>query len=122
MSFNKFPWTNMHGFNLDWIIETVKKYVTKVDELAEEIDDISETYETKDNITKSRKLSPSGDFTGTWFKETKTTIDARIDYAGELAKEVIEKLNSNESIEYVVDGGIYGDVEPPTIEFDGGDY
>lgn len=119
---NKFPWTNMHGFNLDWVIETVKSYTSKVDELDTEIQDIGETYETKENITVKRQLSEKGNFTGTWFDNTFTTVYTMILSALELSEEIRDKLNSNESIEYVVDGGIYGDTTPPTIEFDGGDY
>lgn len=91
-SFNKFPWTNLHGFNLDWVIETVKSYVSKVDELSEEISDISNTYETKDNITNNRKLSTIGDFTGTLCNSQKT------------ACEVVTEIDNNTSqIEFITE-------------------
>ena len=32
-NWNKFPWTNLHELNLDWIIQTVKTLENKVDEL-----------------------------------------------------------------------------------------
>jgi len=63
----KYPWINMHGMNLDWIIQTVKDLFTKVEDLEQEFEDFDNTYETKDNLTNVRKLSNGADFTGTWF-------------------------------------------------------
>ena len=36
---HKFPYSNFHEINLDWIINTVKSYGTLIDELKAEIDD-----------------------------------------------------------------------------------
>lgn len=36
---HKFPYSNFHEINLDWIINTVKSYGTQIDELRTEIDD-----------------------------------------------------------------------------------
>lgn len=36
---HKFPYSNFHEINLDWIINTVKSYGTRIDELKAEIDD-----------------------------------------------------------------------------------
>lgn len=36
---HKFPYSNFHEINLDWIINTVKSYGTQIDELRGEIDD-----------------------------------------------------------------------------------
>lgn len=36
---HKFPYSNFHEINLDWIINTVKSYGTQIDELRSEIDD-----------------------------------------------------------------------------------
>lgn len=36
---HKFPYSNFHELNLDWIINTVKSYETQIDELRSEIDD-----------------------------------------------------------------------------------
>jgi hypothetical protein len=106
MSFNKFPWTNFHGFNLDWVIEKVKECVAAVESFAEEIANIGATYETKQNITSVRKLSPTGNFTGTW--------------KGKAFENVFGKVNTNTAmIEYltaqfsdgrtgfVIDGGFF---------------
>lgn len=75
---NKFPWTNLHGFNLDWVIETVKSYTEKVDDLLGQIDTLFDTYEKKNNLTNARKLSETGNFTGTWFGYAVTWFTERI--------------------------------------------
>ena len=36
---HKFPYSNFHEINLDWIINTVKSYGTQINELRVEIDD-----------------------------------------------------------------------------------
>lgn len=36
---HRFPYSNFHELNLDWIIRTVKSYGTQIDELRSEIDD-----------------------------------------------------------------------------------
>lgn len=39
-NWNKFPWTNLHELNLDWIIQTVKKLENKVLEFGNQIADV----------------------------------------------------------------------------------
>lgn len=106
MSFNKFPWTNLHGFNLDWVIETVKSYTSKVDELAQEIEDFSDTYETKVNITNARKLSPSGNFTGTWFGKTFTKIFGKVDDNADMIEYLTNQFSDGRT-GLVIDGGFF---------------
>ena len=36
---HKFPYSNFHEINLDWIINTVKSYGTQIDELRGKIED-----------------------------------------------------------------------------------
>ena len=36
---HRFPYSNFHEINLDWIINTVKSYGTQIDDLRSEIDD-----------------------------------------------------------------------------------
>ena len=38
--FNEFPWTNFHGFNLDWILKTVKDSETKVNAFSENLSNL----------------------------------------------------------------------------------
>ena len=58
MAFNwrKFPWTNLHDLNLDWIIQTVK---TLEDNLADAVS----TYQEMINKAISSTLTGSGDLT-----------------------------------------------------------
>lgn len=121
-SFNKFPWTNLHGFNLDWVIEKVQECISTVSELTQEIADISETYETKENITTQRKLSPTGNFTGTWWGDSKASVDAKILDGQNAYNEVLDLINSNPELNVeIIDGKFYLSTE--TIEeIDGGSY
>lgn len=59
--FNKFPYSNMHGLNLAWIVNTINNLIDTVAGLGEELGGL----ESSDDITNSRKLSETGDFTGT---------------------------------------------------------
>jgi hypothetical protein len=63
--FEQFPYTNTHDLNLDWILKTMRECVAQVVEFAKTLETIPATYETKDNITNKRKLSTTGNFTGT---------------------------------------------------------
>lgn len=92
MSFNKFPWSNLHGFNLDWVIQTVQECKSTVDGIVEEVNGIFEKYVTKENLTNTRKLSESGDFTGTLCNSLKT------------ACEVVAEIDTNsDQIEFLTD-------------------
>ena len=104
--FNKTPWTNLHGFNLEWVIKKVQECVAAVESLTDNIANISDTYETKDNITNARKLSPTGNFTGTWNGEKQTTMRANIDNN----RDQIQYLNSqfaDGQTGSVIDGGYF---------------
>lgn len=105
-NFNKFPWTNLHGFNLDWVIETVKSFVSKVDELAAEIVNIPKIYETKENITNKRKLSPTGNFTGTWQGETYTKVFGKVDNNNDLIEYLTNQFSDGQT-GLVIDGGFF---------------
>jgi len=49
---NKFPWTNMHGFNLDWVIEQVKAALSAVDEYTLKVEHIeTEVEELQNEVT-----------------------------------------------------------------------
>lgn len=99
---NKFPWSNMHGFNLDWIIETVKANNTKVENLEKKVDDFeeqtAELYETKENISEVRKLSNDGDFTGTLCNKAKTACEVVQDINGNIEQIAIIEDQINQGI------------------------
>jgi hypothetical protein len=118
MSYNKFPWTNMHGFNLDWVIETVQDCLSKVTSFGTEIENISYTYETKENITNSRKLSTSGDFTGTIHGQQASLILAEIDDNGDKIQYITDQFEDG-AIGLVIDCGWFGD-DTINNNYDGG--
>lgn len=66
-NWNKFPWTNLHELNLDWIIQTVKQLENKVAELGVTVANAVQEFTTKlpatvqDAITEA--LTGSGDLT-----------------------------------------------------------
>lgn len=121
-NFNKFPWTNLHGFNLDWVIEKVKECISTVESMAQAIAEFPAKYETKENITTARKLSPTGNFTGTWFGEEKSSIDAKILEGLTNYQMLINYLIANPQLAWIIwDGGFFN--TPVTGEpLDGGEF
>lgn len=106
MSFNKFPWTNLHGFNLDWVIEKVQECITAVQSFGQAIADIPTIYETKQNITNARKLSPSGNFTGTWQGQTYTQVFGKVDNNTDMIKYLTNQFSDGQT-GLVIDGGFF---------------
>lgn len=116
MRFNKTPWTNLHGFNLDWVIETVKECKSLVDGIVQEVTDIFKTYVTKTEMSNNRKLSETGDFTGTWKGDTKEKINTEILNGQKLYTNVIQLINSNPQLNMSVeDGGFLASSTLPSI-------
>lgn len=74
------------------------------------------------NITNNRKLSETGDFTGTWFGETKISIDSRINNIDSTYQGLIDLINglTNLNIE-IIDGQFFLSTEPIT-EIDAGSF
>lgn len=106
MSYNKFPWTNMHGFNLDWVIQTVEDCKQKVDGIVEEVNGIFEKYVTKTDLTSNRKLSESGDFTGTWFSKTYSYVFGKVDSNTDQI-EYLSNQFADGRTGLVIDGGFF---------------
>ena len=124
MSYNKFPWVNTHGFNLDWVIETVKSLQSTVENF------VTTDFETKTNVTDNRKLSENGNFTGTldsrslssiftdidkklyidgdllgtWFGDSHDKIVGDIANSLLLSQTMIDAINARESIGLIYDG------------------
>jgi hypothetical protein len=63
--FEQFPYTNLHDLNLDWVLQTMREYVATIESLKTTVDAIPGIYEKSVDITIKRKLSPTGNFTGT---------------------------------------------------------
>lgn len=120
MSYNKFPWSNLHGFNLDWVIETVKSCKETVDGIVQEVEDIFKVYVTKDELTTQRKLSEKADFTGTWFGETYSNIKQKLNDSLTFATWVYNAINNRDYYDGVFDGGLFTDLPNYDTEIDGG--
>lgn len=106
-------------------LEKLCYLIKKVEELEVEIADAIENIDEKEdsiNITINRKLSEIGDFTGTWFGETKTSVDLRIENGQNLYQEVIDLIESNPELNIeIIDGEFYLSTDPIEI-IDGGSY
>lgn len=120
MNYNKFPWTNFHGFNLDWVIEKVQECISRVTTVEDTVSGFPDIYETQENITTNRKLSESGDFTGTLNGETIASVNNRIDENESTIDYVEDRINSGSLIDGIVDNGSWDDPDPETEEYDGG--
>lgn len=108
MSYNKFPWTNLHGFNLNWVIEKVQECVTAVQSFGQAIADIPLIYETKQNITNARKLSPSGNFTGKWNGKTYTQVFSKVDQNSDMIEYLTDRFTDGQT-GLKIDGGFFED-------------
>lgn len=62
-NWNKFPWTNLHDLNLDWIIQTVKQLETKVAELAVTVQLYTAEFTERVQEVITNTLTGSGDLT-----------------------------------------------------------
>lgn len=121
----------MHGFNLDWVIETIIDLKTQVEEF------VSQDFETKTFITNNRKLSEDGNLTGKiQGVDSSEYLTKTGDFKGTIhskdSSELIAEVDSNgDQIAYltnqfadgqtglVVDGGFFGDDEIDK-NYDGG--
>lgn len=62
-NWNKFPWTNLHDLNLDWIIQTVKQLENKVAELAVTVQLYTAEFTERVQEVITNTLTGSGDLT-----------------------------------------------------------
>lgn len=62
-NWNRFPWTNFHDLNLDWIIQTVKQLENKVAELAVTVQLYTAEFTERVQEVITNTLTGSGDLT-----------------------------------------------------------
>ena len=62
-NWNKFPWTNLHDLNLDWIIQTVKQLENRVAELAVTVQLYTAEFTERVQEAITNTLTGSGDLT-----------------------------------------------------------
>lgn len=99
---------------IEWFNDTIEH----VEVLEGELD----AKEDSSNITGARKLSENGDFTGTWFGESKSSVDQKILNGQNLYQGVIDLINSNPELNIeIIDGGFFASSVIPE-EIDAGDF
>lgn len=108
MTFNKFPWTDFHGFNLEWVIKTVQECLETVKKFGEEIASFPEIYETKEDVTSSRKLSTTGDFTGSWNGNSFVTVFGKVDNNTDMVNYLTNQFTDGQT-GLVIDGGFFAE-------------
>lgn len=89
-------------------------------EIVEGFEDELNAKEDSINITDNRKLSETGDFTGTICGEDACKTIIQIDDNKTTIEDIAFKIDNKISIEFIVDGGIYPFTGDPNIEIDGG--
>lgn len=98
---------------------TAKK-TNEVVELVNTFDADLKTREKSDDITNKRKLSPTGNFSGTILGVAVLKILTDISDALSLVKTLISMVNNRESIGTIYDGGYFLESDPPVINVEGG--
>lgn len=102
---------------LCYVLDLIEEVVEFVNSFQTQLDDLEERKEDSSNITSNRKLSETGDFTGTWVQESKSSVDARINNGQNLYQNVIDLINTNPelNIETFYGGFLASPIEP-TVE------
>ncbi len=90
-------------------LELIYKLIDKVNEVIEIVNtfqDQIDGFEKSDNITNSRRLSQSGNFTGTWFNQTHTQLNALVDSNEDQIKYIADQFNDGQT-GFVINGGFF---------------
>lgn len=118
-----------HSFLFDdsfSIYELVIKCIEKINEIIDFVNGFESELNKKedsDNITNNRKLSENGDFTGTWFNDTKSNMDMKIAEGLNNYNTLLDFLKANPQYNYIVwDGKFFTTIEPPDTPLDGGSF
>lgn len=111
------------GFTPFEIVNKVKDIINDFIDYINGLQGQIDAKEDSVNITNNRKLSENGDFTGTWFGESKESVDLKIAEGLNNYNELIEYLKANPQISYVVWDGSFFLSPPPTGDtLDGGSF
>jgi hypothetical protein len=106
--FENFPYTNFHDVNLDWILKKMGESVAQIEEFKSAIEVIQATYEKSADITNKRKLSPTGNLTGSLAGRAANLVLANID-SNRNQIEYIANQFSDGQTGTVIDGGFFED-------------
>lgn len=96
--FEQFPYTNFHDLNLDWVLEQIKEWGAQIEALKE--------FEKSTDITNNRKLSPSGNFTGTISGRAANIVLAGIDNNRNQIQYIANQFSDGQT-GLVIDGGFF---------------
>lgn len=106
--------------------EIMNLLITKYNEMIDTLVVLNNNLDVKEdseNITLNRKLSVNGDFTGTWFGETKSSVDAKLVEGLNNYNSLISYLIANPQIGWTIwDGKFFTTSEPVTSILDGGEF
>lgn len=102
---------------LCYVLDKIEEIVLFANGLQGQIDEKEDSI----NITKSRKLSDIGDFTGTLCnKLSACEVITQIEDNRETIYDIATKIDNKISLEYIIDGGIYPFDGIVNNEIDGG--
>lgn len=102
-------------------LELAGRTTYKMNEVIDHVNGVQadiDSRERSENITRNRKLSPEGDFTGTIRGRSTVLVLGDIKDSLSLSETIIEMINARESIGGIYDGGLFGDTY--SNEIDGG--
>ena len=103
--FEQFPYTNMHDLNLDWILQKLKEFEKELAGLTP-ASEILKQYEKSADITNGRKLSPTGNFTGTLAGVAISLVLAKIDSNASALKYLADQFSDGQT-GLVIDGAFF---------------
>lgn len=106
-------------------LELAGRTTQKVNEVVEEVNTFQTQInglESSSSITNNRKLSTTGNFTGTLNSVSLSKLFGDISNALTLSNTLIEMVNNRESVGTIYDGGNFIDTVPPTYTIEGGTF
>lgn len=117
--FEHLPYTNFHNLNLDWVIEQVNNMGLRIDNIDMVLRTLDE-YEKKEHLTNNRKLSETGDFTGTIFGRPGNLLLGQVDSNTEKIRFLVNMFNNGQT-GLVIDGGVFTEMGINKL-YDGGKF
>jgi hypothetical protein len=105
--FDSMPKTDMHGLNLDWIIGQMKNWDGDIASFAAQLEQLNQ-YEKSDTISMNRKLSTTGNFTGSVNGRAANALVSGVDIAGQQVRFLANQFKSGQTGQ-VMDGGFFTD-------------
>jgi hypothetical protein len=105
--FEQFPYTNYHDLNLDWVLKVIKELQAAIANIKPATEALKD-YEKSATITEQRKLSPTGNFTGTIAGRAASLILSGIDSNRNQINYIANQFSDGQT-GLVIDGGFFED-------------